>query len=375
MRQGDSSRMSVEEDTVVANFGSVYGTPISNKDTIMEEINERLGKPRTAHPKVSYILTRPFGLITLPFGLGSINYNTFGHSALRYTTPEGKDVVVNVEAKEYGKRFIQVYDAKEYFFGTEPEKSGAQKGVYHRDMVELRVEDVSPQEIEKMHNYILQLMDHSEQSIAIAQQNKQQFMNYGHYRFNLFFGPLLNLLHIVFPHFPEYGNCARWTSAMLMKAGLTTNYFVWPSTVFINMFENYRMLNIKLLSNMNVIYYEQPNHVASLAYGVRAKPVWFEKNIAPLQSFRNWFYSDLKHFANVIVKVPANTTTAVVEVVDPQKVHKPNEWRNVLNSKYFIVSSVVGTIVVYRKGWNYLKQAYQRYRTTSSSKALVVVKK
>jgi len=354
-----------EEDNqvqVLQRFGSLNGEPITNKDTIMFDINQQLGKTRDSNPSVSYILTRPFGLITLPFGLGSINYNTFGHSALRYRTPEGKDVVVNIEAKEYGKRFIQIYDAKEYFFGTDPKKCGAQKGVYQRDMVELRVENVDPIEIQKMHEYIEELMKHNEQAIRISDDMKESFMNNGHYRFNLFFGPVLNLLRNIFPSFPEYGNCARWTSSMLLHAGLTTNYFVWPSTVFINMFENYKDVNIKTLSNMNVVFYEQPNHVAELAYGVRAKPVWFEKDIAPLQTIRNWFYGDLKHFAKVIVKVPENSTTAVVELVDADKVYYPNELRNVLNSKVFIMTSVVGSILVYKKGFNYLRRTIDRIR-------------
>jgi len=350
------------EDSGLQKFGLMNGQPISNKDTILQEINEKLGKNLDSHPSVSYILTRPFGLLTLPFGLGSINYNTFGHSALPYRSPDdGKDIVVNVEAKEHGKRFIQIYDAKEYFYGTDPEKCGAQKGIYQRDMVELRVEDVDPEQIARMHSYIQELITHNEEAVRTAEEMKLSYQNYGQYRFNLFFGPLLNMLRIVFPTFPEYGNCARWTSSMLLKAGLTTNYFVWPSTVFINMFENYSRLNIKSLSNMHVVYYEQPSHVQTLAYGVRARPIWFDKHIAPLQTFRNWFYGDLKHFANVIVKVPERSTTAVVQVVEEEKVHKPNEWRNVLNSKYFILPSVIGSILMYRKGWKYTKQAYQNY--------------
>jgi len=58
---------------------------IKNKNTILDELNESLGYK--SNPSVEYLITKPYGLVKLPFGLGSINYNWFGHSALRYTTP------------------------------------------------------------------------------------------------------------------------------------------------------------------------------------------------------------------------------------------------------------------------------------------------
>lgn len=50
---------------------------------------------------------------------------------------------MNVEAKEKNKNFIQIYDAKEYLFGTDIKKGGAQRGIYQRDIVKLRIENVS----------------------------------------------------------------------------------------------------------------------------------------------------------------------------------------------------------------------------------------
>lgn len=97
---------------------------IINKDTILNDINKSLNKYK--NPSIEYLITNPYGLIKLPFGLGSINYNWFGHSVLRYTTPDGDDIVVNVEAKEQGKNFIQKYSASEYIFGIK----SSQKGIY-----------------------------------------------------------------------------------------------------------------------------------------------------------------------------------------------------------------------------------------------------
>ena len=111
---------------------------ITNKETILQEINASQGK--SANPCIEYIITRPFGYLKLPFELG--NYNTFGHSAVRYTQPDGKDVVCNIEGKEKGKLFIRFYEPSEYFYGTDPERNGSQKGVYQRDFIGIRVENV-----------------------------------------------------------------------------------------------------------------------------------------------------------------------------------------------------------------------------------------
>jgi hypothetical protein len=325
------------EGPVPDDFGELNGTAIKNKDSILNEIDVILGKKK--HPAVEYIITRPYGLITLPFGLGSINYNTWGHSALRYTTPDGKDVVANVEAKTKGKSFIQFFDAKEYLYGVDPNSCGSQKATYHRDMIGFRVENVDPKDIEKMHNYILDL---------IEKDGKMEV------QFNIIAGPIFNMLKLWLPWMPEYGNCARWTSAMLLQAGLVTKICVWPTTVFINMFENYEDTNVKELSNMHVVYYEQPPHVKKLAYGVRAKPVWFEHTVAPLQTFRNYFYGDLTSFAHCVVSVPVGTTTAHTYI--RAKPTQPSKLRNLFNSKYSICVSVVGSVIFYRRGFGRLKQ-------------------
>ncbi len=179
---------------------------IKNKDTILDELNKSLNKK--SNPSVEYLITKPYGLFRLPFGLGSISYNWFGHSALRYTTPEGKDVVVNVEAKEKGKNFIQFYDANEYLFGT----TSAQKGIYQRDIVGLRIENVSQLDIKLMHNYIINLKLNNNNN----NNDKVRFNiilglsePYKNFCKNFIKGPILNLFGNFINNFPEYGNCAR----------------------------------------------------------------------------------------------------------------------------------------------------------------------
>lgn len=322
---------------------------IVNKSSILNDINKSLGV--NSNPAVEYLITMPYGLIKLPFGLGSINYNWFGHSALRYTTPDGKDIVVNIEAKEKGKNFIQFYDADEYLFGT----TSAQKGIYQRDIVGLRIENVNPIDIEKMHQYILKL----------EANNNNNDSNGDKVRFNIVLGPILNFIGKFFPNlkynFPEYGNCARWTSSMLFEAGLTTKYFVWPKTVFINMFENYSKTNVQKLSNMNVVYYERAENVSKPFYGVKDRPVWFDKSVAPFQTIRNYFYGDLKHFAKTIVKVEPEKNVGMIEIKPDNQISYPNNFRNILNSKYFIFTFIITSIFIYKKGFSVMKNFYKKY--------------
>ena len=138
------------QDIAERNFGELNGQCISNKNTIMSEINACLGT--SCNPSIEYIITLPFSLLALPY-VGGINYNTFGHSAIRYTTPDGRDVVVNIAGKD-GETFIRIHDAKEYFYGTDPRLCGAQRGVYNRDFVGLRVENVPAEDIKELHEYV-----------------------------------------------------------------------------------------------------------------------------------------------------------------------------------------------------------------------------
>ena len=191
------------------NFGELGGTPISNKDTILNEIDFELGKK----PSLEYIITYPIGLINLPFGLGALTYNSYGHSSLRYIDKYGNDIIANIEAKEKNKPFIQFYKPCEYLYGVDEKTCGAQRGVYNRNIVGIRIYDVPEENIEQMHLYILSLIEKEHKEI----------------KFNIVIGPILNYLKLYFPNIPEYGNCSKWTSTMLQKAGVLNKTFVWPA--------------------------------------------------------------------------------------------------------------------------------------------------
>ena len=119
------------------------------------------------------------------------------------------------------------------------------------------------------------------------------------------------------------------------------------------MFENYKKTHIKSLENMNIVYYEQPEHVDILAYGVKGK-LGLGSSIAPFQFVRNFFYRDLRQFSNCIVRVtPQGTVAQALFNSDPII---PSEKRNIMNSKYVIVSCVITSAFLYRKGYGLVKR-------------------
>ncbi len=96
--------------------------------------------------------------------------------------------------------------------------------------------------------------------------------------------------------FVERGNCARWTSKGLEKAGVLTRISMWPKSIWINMFENCRKTEAKSPANVSVVAYRRIRH-AKMSYGLNADPL---KAVAPLQSIRSLLYWKLESFASML---------------------------------------------------------------------------
>lgn len=321
--------ISVPED-----FGQVDGTPISNKDTILSEVDTILERPPAS---VEYVLCTAVSNIEI-FGYG-LSFNSYGHSAVRYTDPDGNDIVMNIEGKVEGKPMVQFRKACDYFYGTNSNKHGTQKGaMYNRHMVTIRIEHVDPEGIKKMHEYFLEL-------------EKEGFKN--HKKFNIAIGPLLNTLGN-FITLPEYGNCAKWVSEGLLRAGVVTSVSMWPKSVLIDMFENYKRTKTKTTNNMNIVYYYRPEE-AKRSYGT--KGISFE-GVAPLQPIRSFLYSDMTRYANALVYVKKGSITAR-PVINPFP-KTPSTFRNVVNNKYVVTVSVFASCVGLRYGYKRINFAHVR---------------
>jgi hypothetical protein len=75
-----SSSSSVPDD-----FGLENGTSISNKDTVLSEIDRVLGVSKA--PDVEYFYVKPYCWFRIPFTSWGISYNSYGHAAVRYHPP------------------------------------------------------------------------------------------------------------------------------------------------------------------------------------------------------------------------------------------------------------------------------------------------
>lgn len=320
--------------TNLSDFGKTNGTPISNKNTILQEIDRTLGYNK--NPDIEYLLSRPYTFIPLPFGYG-INYNSYGHSAVRYNL-NGLDIVVNVEGKKKNKVMIVFYDAKEYLYGVDYSKNGEQRGVYNRNIVGTRIENVPQEKILAMHNYFLDLQTQEKNGLK---------------KFNLFMGPVINFFirgtikwcknfdkkmeenYQITNSFNsdhvskiEYGNCAKWISEGLKKADICTATKTWPKSILVDIFENYKK------SDVNIVCYQQPNH-SVLTYGFR-KFTLFE-SVAPIQPLRDYLYSNLTHYAKCTVTIPSDGIKAIVTKTDSHA--KPNKIRNLVNNNITVILS------------------------------------
>lgn len=324
--------MSVPQD-----FGLVDkekpGTPISNKDTILSEIDQSLGYKKP--PDLEYILVRPYSRLRIPFTGYGINYLTFGHSAVRYTLPEtGQQVVVNIEGKKEGTNMVQFRDPTEYFYGTDFKYTGEQLGVYNRAMVTVRVQDVQPEKIMEMHQYFLRLQQDFEKghkAFYILPLHAREFAS-------KIYNKLCSIPMI------QYGNCARWTSEGLQHAGIITHKSYWPKAIWINMFENYKKTQIKSLDNMSVISHRLIKH-AKRKEGITDPVI---SMVAPFQTFRTISYFNPEKFAHRIIEVPPNSIEA--KIIKIEKPKPPSDLRNILNGKFMIgISSLLTGFVFARQ--------------------------
>jgi hypothetical protein len=324
-------------------FGEPHGTEIDNKNTILSEIDQALNEES---PDLEYIWVKPWAWFKIPlawtgiFKDFGIHINIYGHSALRYKDPDGNDVVVNIEGKKNGVTMIRFYDPKEYFYGTDPESNGEQKGVYNRSMIGIRVQNVPLEDRKNIHEYFLRVQE--------GEQN-------GEMAFHAIFGPFINTWNKYMGHViptRETGNCSRWISSGLYKGNIVTDVSMWPKSILVNILENYGKgtddandTNANKKQNIKLVHYERPKD-PSLAYGVEVDML---TTVRPLNPMSAYAYGRLGDRCHCTVQIPENTIHA--NVILGEHPIEPNEFRDFLNHKFVIGMSVIGCGILGRKAW------------------------
>lgn len=318
-------------------FGAVNGTPITNKNGILEDVDKALQVEKP--PAVEYILVMPVTHVNFPYtGRGS-GANPFGHSAVRYTLPDGTQKVFNISGVNKN-HMVEFHDPKEYFFGTQ--KTSQQQGVYNREMVSIRFEDVPPEKILEMDSYFQELKVRHEVQKCVA--------------FHV--SPLTSRLHnFLFPG-NEWGNCGYWSSQGLVKAGLLDKSYGLPSAIWLELYKN--SLKKPVNQNTHIVSYQRPAH-AQLTYGNTGKPFSL---MSAYNMAGNWLFRNPHHRAEVVVQVPHESITAVAVLRKSEEV-KPSTFteKMVLEHPYLATacSLVVAGAILKRGGLATLKPWIQQF--------------
>lgn len=281
-------------DGVPADFGAKNGSPIANKDAILPAVDAALGVSRP--PALEYIWVRP--LATKKVAGFKLGPNPYGHSALRYTMPDGTQKVMNIVGAA-GRELVNFMKPQDYLYGTDNFDEGSEQGgVYNRGMVSVRIERLPDEAILKLDRYFKVLDERSER---------------GYVKFQLAFSDVMNALGAILPgHQAEKGNCARWTTMGLCAAGIMRAPSLWPKKVWIDLFKSARKADP---SNVHVVVYRRVAH-AALTYGIPGEPAGL---VAPFRWLLHRRYWDLEKFADAIVEVPEGATTAQVRRVERRR--------------------------------------------------------
>ncbi|KAL9649717.1 hypothetical protein ABK040_009532 [Willaertia magna] len=187
--------------------------PIDNKETILNDIDNVLGKHKP--PAFEYLYIEPAAFRN-PFFEPS-SHNPYGHAAIRYTNPEnGESIVMNIVGRS-DKRMVNFLKAEDYIFG-DPDccnvEGNEQGGIYLRTIIGFRFEEWPLLWIENMHNYFKE----------IQQQELDKDAKY-----EMLLGPVYNFLRKYnILNVSERGNCSYWTTKGMVKARIFKKPTMWP---------------------------------------------------------------------------------------------------------------------------------------------------
>ena len=271
-----------------ADFGAKNGAELANKDSVLGDVDATLG--RKGPPALEYIFVKPLATLKLNEGSGT-GTNPYGHAVVRYTMPDGTQKTMNIVGKK-GRQMVNFLSPEDYFYGTSVFETGSEQGgVYNRGMVSVRVEELPAEQLLALDRYYTELAGRAKSGQAA---------------FKLLIGRVLNIVaRALRLSWPEFGNCALWTSKGLAAAGILEKPTPWPKHILVDLLEKYRALDP---DNVHVVSYHRVAHAVQ-TYGKLAETHGL---IAPLHVLRNIKYWNLEKFADAVVEVPEGSMTAEV---------------------------------------------------------------
>ena len=231
--------------------------PVANINSVFNEIDDSLGVSQP--PSIEYLYVVPHVALSLSklwiLGRGVYSSsNPYGHSALRYTTSDGKQYVMNIVGKP-GCRMVNFLSPTDYLFGDPSvtcHLGSEQGGVFHRSIIGFRMENYPKDRIDKLHQYFIDLQEREIKKREV--------------KFNLMALPGWIRIPFITKAY-ERGNCALWTSKGMVQARIFKKATIFPKYIFVKLYTIaiqsygwYGMYAVKknqLLPRCNIVSYNQ----------------------------------------------------------------------------------------------------------------------
>lgn len=282
-----------------------------NRSELLPMVDAALGRHKP--PAVEYLVASAVrGSALVPWYKRLLG-NPCGHALVAYTLPEdgpgishvapelrGKRIVMNIvnpgHASLSDVHIVNFLPLEDMLFGIgdmEGQCGSEQGGVYNRAFTGLRFEEVPPEDVLSMHHTYLSLASQGNAgrlsfSITGGQMRglAQRFLNIGN---------------------RGIGNCALWTAAGLVAAGLIRRPSVFPGRVWAMLHEG--ALKRGDGSNINVVHYAEIPKCYKRYPRLESAPGELASITGPLTTWKYW---RRERFAHVTVSVEEGADVATV---------------------------------------------------------------
>eukprot|EP01087_Luapelamoeba_hula_P009996 TRINITY_DN2618_c0_g1_i1.p1 TRINITY_DN2618_c0_g1~~TRINITY_DN2618_c0_g1_i1.p1 ORF type:complete len:945 (-),score=127.18 TRINITY_DN2618_c0_g1_i1:110-2944(-) len=273
------------QDIRGVDFGQADGQEVSNKSTILNEIDALYCTPEQPPkpPDVELIFTEPYTIGAL--GL-SATMNPYGHVAVRYRTPTGESTVMNIRSSA-GEDMVNFLKPEEYLFGTHHwDTSNDQGAIYNRNFVSIRIENVDQPRLDALHNFYIELQQKwRSQEVCYSSMT-------GGIR-NWFSGKTTS------------GNCSFWIGEGLRQARIIEQTSDWPKELWMILYEKYHRFEEQHLLGHNIMHIVKYQRIVGVnSYGYDRDASGY---VRPLSWYSSYKYSNLALYADLMVSVPKDT--------------------------------------------------------------------
>ena len=181
---------------------------------------------------------------------------------------------------------INFFDADQYLFSDEKMPGNGQCGVFNRSFLSIRIENVDPEQIQRLHQHF----------VTLQQQSLNGEIKYG---MMLYFmtNPFRRLFGL-----SKKGNCSYWTGLGLAEIGLVKSTSSWPLLLWFKLLFNQMEHNP---DNINIVAYPSINHKNEPAGSLMAPYIGLTRGYSE--------YWDLNRFANIKVKIDPDNSYRIKE--------------------------------------------------------------